>query len=138
MLQTADKVKDIERVREDVKKGLVVIMDRYFYSAIAYQSASGFDYGKAKEISDMMDFTKPSIIFFLDIPEDDAFTRKLKQKGTVDRNEKDLKYLKTVRTYYDRMMDDKYSSKWVRIDGTKSVDEIRKIVWAHLKPKLEK
>lgn len=124
LLHLADKVKDNPNVKQDLMNGAVVIMDRYFYSTIAYQCAAGFDYEKAKTLVDLMIANIPSVILYLDIPTELVADRKKKQKGFTDRNERDINFQKDVRRIYEMMIGEKYSSEWVRIDGTKPANEV--------------
>src|SRR5271170_3818685 len=122
LLHLADKVKDSIPVKKDLDKGSVVIMDRYFYSTIAYQCAGGFDYARAKKLVDLMNVNIPSIIFFIDIPIELVADRKAKQKGFTDRNERNTKYQSDVKALYEKMIGEGYSAKWVKIDGTQSIE----------------
>lgn len=119
LLYLLDMIKDKERVKQELKKGYIVIMDRYFLSAIAYQCANHFDYEIAKKMIKLMGLPKPSVVFYLEIPVDVALSRKRKQKGIGDRFEEDILYLKKVKKFYERLIGENFcSTHWIKLDGT--------------------
>ncbi len=133
LLHLADKVKDNMQVKKDIDSGAVVIMDRYFYSTIAYQCAAGFDYARAKKLVDLMNTNVPSVVFYIDIPIDLVAERKARQKGYTDKNERDTKYQRDVKEVYDRMVDEKYATRWVKVDGAQEIDAVHAKIMAELK-----
>lgn len=133
LLHLADKVKDNIQVKKDIDSGAVVIMDRYFYSTIAYQCAAGFDYARAKKLVDLMNTNVPSVVFYIDIPIDLVAARKAKQKGYTDRNEGDMKYQRDVKEVYDRMIGEKYATTWIKVDGTLKIDDVHAKIMSELK-----
>lgn len=134
LLFLADMAKDAEKVRKSVASGSVVICDRYFYSTIAYQCAAGFSYVKAKAFESAAGLPRPSCVFYLDIPQSLTYSRKMKQKGSADRNESDEEYMGRVRRYYSKMMRDGYSgAEWVRIDGTMPAGRIHRLVMGKIR-----
>lgn len=133
LLHLADKVKDNMQVRKDIESGAVVIMDRYFYSTIAYQCAAGFDYERAKKLVDLMNTNVPSVVVYIDIPIDLVAERKAKQKGYTDKNERNTKYQLDVKGVYDKMMGEKYATKWVKVDGTQKILDVHAKIMSELK-----
>ena len=130
----ADMVKDARSIRSSIKAGKVVITDRYFYSTIAYQSAAGFSYRKAKELEDSVSLPLPSCLFYLDMPVNLARERKIKQKWKADRNESDTDYMKQVKKYYERLLAERYTGvKFIRIDGTSSAKKNHESIIRYLK-----
>lgn len=126
LLFLADMLKDSDRVNGAIAKGQVVIMDRYFYSTIAYQCAAGFDYERAKAIEAAAGLTVPSVVLYLDIPASLTHERKMKQKQAADRNESNMKYMDAVRAFYGKLLSERYSrARWVRIDGTETIEQIQ-------------
>ena len=111
----------------------MVIMDRYFYSTIAYQCAGGFDYERAKKLVDLMNVNIPAVTIYLDIPIELVAERKARQKGYTDKNERNTQYQNDVKAIYDRMINEGYSTKWARVDGTREVDEVHANVLSALR-----
>jgi dTMP kinase len=133
LLYLLDMIKDEAEVKQELKKGVNVIMDRYFFSTIAYQCANHFDCEAAKEVVRLMGLTVPSIVFYLDVPVNVAFHRKIEQKGSSDRFEKDLKFLEDVKKIYDMLVGEYiHSTKWVRLNGLDKQEIIREIVFSNV------
>lgn len=124
LLYLIDIVKDRDSIRRRVNEGYMVILDRYTPSTIAYQCANHFDYEKAKEIIRLVDVSLPDIIVYLDTPVKVSGERKIKQKNHKDRFEDDAPLLEEVKSYYERMIDEDFPYKWVKIDGTRKIKDI--------------
>ncbi len=130
LMFVADMMKDKVSVDEEVKNGGIAIMDRYFIATVAYQSAGGFDFEKAKAIESIVGLAPPDIVFYLHVPVSVSQERKIKQKSlhgdSADRHEADRVYLSRVMNMYDRLYDDKYpdGTAWVKIDATRSIEQV--------------
>jgi len=73
-----DHLKDL--IIPSLKDGKIVILDRYFYSTIAYQGAAGYDVDKIYEIHE--DFAvEPDLLCILDLDVDKALERIKKNRG---------------------------------------------------------
>ncbi|EFD92317.1 MAG: thymidylate kinase [Candidatus Parvarchaeum acidophilus ARMAN-5] len=131
MLYLIDMVKDREKMINELKSGNYIIIDRFFFSTIAYQSAGGFDYDNCKKIIKLFDMPVPEITFFIDVPVDVSMSRKEKQKGKldVDKFESNKVFLQNVSLYYKKLMEENfYSKKWKRIDGNLKIEEINDLI----------
>ncbi len=56
-----------------LEKGKIVVMDRYYYSTIAYQGASGIDADYIKRLNER--FPKPDLVIILDVRPEVALKR---------------------------------------------------------------
>lgn len=95
LLFVKDRKEHIEyMIKPALEEGYFVILDRYFYSSIAYQGAKGIDINR---IIDMhKDFIiKPDIVFIFHLPIDIALNRIISKRGIADRFENEA-YLKKV------------------------------------------
>lgn len=92
-----DRKWDVEnRIIPALQKGEIVVLDRYYYSTVAYQGARGMD---AEKIMEMNSFApKPDIGFILDIEPEIAMER-IKRRKNADYFE-ELEYLKKVREIF--------------------------------------
>lgn len=90
-----DRKEHIEyMIKPALEEGYFVILDRYFYSSIAYQGAKGIDINRIIDIH--KDFIiKPDIVFVFHLPIDIALNRIISKRGIVDRFENEA-YLKKV------------------------------------------
>ena len=131
MLYIIDMVKDRSNIIEAVKNGNYVIIDRFFFSTIAYQSAGGFSYENGKEIIRLLDMPVVDEVFYINVPVDISMQRKEKQKGKmdVDKFESNKKFLSNVSAFYDKLKNEGfYAKSWKEIDGNKSIEEISYLI----------
>jgi dTMP kinase len=131
MLYLADMVKDKTRIIDDVKKGYYILIDRFFFSTIAYQSAGGFPYDTGKEFVKLLGMPPIDTVFYINVPVDISMQRKEKQKGKmdVDKFESNKLFLSRVSTFYDKLKSENfYAKKWVEIDGSKPIEEISYLI----------
>ena len=111
-----------ENVEENLKPALaqnkIIILDRYYFSTIAYQGAKGIDTQKIREMNKKF-VIKPDLVFILDV-EVDCGMRRIK-----DRKQKDLlfereEYLIKVRAIFNQLKGDNI----FHIDACRSRDDI--------------
>jgi dTMP kinase len=104
MLFIEDRKWDVEkRIKPALSQGKTVVLDRYYYSTVAYQGARGID---VDEIWEMNSFApRPDIAFILDIEPDEAMKR-LHRRSERDYFE-EIEYLKEVRRIFLSMRDRK-------------------------------
>lgn len=95
LLFVKDRKEHIEyMIKPALEEGYFIILDRYFYSSIAYQGAKGIDINLI--INMHKDFIiKPDIVFIFHLPIDIALNRIISKRGIADRFENET-YLKKV------------------------------------------
>ena len=95
LLFVKDRKEHIEyMIKPALEEGYFIILDRYFYSSIAYQGAKGIDINQI--INMHKDFIiKPDIVFIFHLPIDIALNRIISKRGIADRFENET-YLKKV------------------------------------------
>lgn len=133
LLCAIDVLNLVPKIKEGLKKGEVVVADRYITSTLAYRDAAGFPLEKGLEIVKMLDFPRADLIIFLDIKPETSVKRKLKEKGSLDLHEKNLEYLRKVRESYMKEISRKVLGEWVIINGEKEKEEVFKRVLEELK-----
>ena len=124
LLFLADIANEQEKLAET--PGLSVI-DRYVMSTVAYDRE--FSYGQAKDIINDVGFIRPDITILLDLPPEEAYSRKMAQMkmngGAPDRYDEDIEYLRYVRQRFLMLREDSFlCDKWVVLDATKSQEEL--------------
>jgi dTMP kinase len=63
-----DRRENVERrIRPALSRGRVVVMDRYYFSTIAYQGAKGLDPGMIRRANESF-APRPDLVFILDLP----------------------------------------------------------------------
>jgi len=124
LLFAADRVEHVEtKIKHALKKGKVVVCDRYVYSTLAYQGAAGLDLRWIEQINRFA--LTPNLALFLDVPPD-IVVQRLKPKRSVMETSQNQQ---RVREVYLRMVKE---GRMVAVDGNKPVenvtDEILRIV----------
>ena len=118
-----DRIQHVEeKIQPALDDGTVVLMDRYYYSSMAYQVAGGID---VEEIREKHVFApKPDIVLIFDLPVSIALER-VKGHSNADEFEKE-EHLEKVREAYLDLGNDPL----VRIiDATRTPEEIFGNVW---------
>ena len=118
-----DRIQHVEeKIQPALDDGTVILMDRYYYSSMAYQVAGGID---VEEIREKHAFApKPDIVLIFDLPVSIALER-VKGHSDADEFEKD-EHLEKVREAYLDLENDPL----VRIvDATGTPKEIFGNVW---------
>ena len=107
-----------ENIIPSLKQGKIVIMDRYYFSTIAYQGALGFDPEELREMNEKI-APKPDLLFILDIPPEKAISR-VKKRGDRPNDFERMEYLRKVREIFLSARDA------IIIDATKDLEEIKR------------
>ena len=112
-----------EKIEPALNNGKTVVMDRYYYSTMAYQSASGFSMEKIR--ADNSFAPVPTLVLILDISAKDGVKRVLKG-GNADRFEKE-DFLNRVREQYLKL---KNEPNVEIIDARLDVQEVHTNIWS--------
>ena len=118
-----DRIQHVEeKIQPALDDGTVILMDRYYYSSMAYQVAGGID---VEEIREKHVFApKPDVVLIFDLPVSVALER-VKGHSDADEFEKE-EHLEKVRVAYLDLENDPL----VRIvDATGTPEEIFGNVW---------
>ncbi len=111
-----------QKIRPALDEGKVVLMDRYYYSTMAYQAAAGIDVDRIRKDNEFA--PKPDIVLIFDLPADLAMKRVIGH-SVADVFEKEG-HLEKVRKAYLNLENDPL----VRIiDATRTPEEIFDEVW---------
>ncbi len=117
-----------------LQKGYVVVMDRYYLSNIAYQSARGIDAKLIREKNEKI-APKPDLTILLDVEPEIALKR-IRGRSRLTPFEK-LGYLRKVRKYFLENM----GETTVVVDASKPLEkvkeEVKKIIDSKLKQNLD-
>ena len=111
-----------KKIKPALDEGKIVLMDRYYYSTMAYQAAAGIDVNRIRKDNEFA--PKPDIVLIFDLPADLAMKR-VRSHSVADVFEKE-EHLEKVREAYLNLEDDSL----VRIiDATRTPEEIFDEVW---------
>jgi dTMP kinase len=130
LLFAADRFEHLKsEVLPALDEGKLVVSDRYAYSSLAYQGATGLDLEWIEKINEHA--ISPDLALFIDV-EPETVIRRLKRKRSVMENlETQLK----VREIYLRFVG---KDGLVRIDGNKTKTEVAREITATVKEFLKK
>ena len=132
MLYAADRMQYQERIKEWLKKGWIVITDRYCYSNIAYQSVLGLPKQWLIEIE--RPIIKPDIVFLMDVPSEDS-ARGIRQESlqkflNIEEQKPEESLKDRVRNAFLSLAENPpYKEKWYVIDTAKPVEEVHVEIW---------
>ncbi len=117
-----DRIADVEKnILPALKSGKIVIMDRYYYSNIAYQAARGLDGRRIKEMNEKI-APKPDLVVLLDVDVDEAMRRVAgRRKFTVFE---DKEYLEKVRELFLKFADDRTRI----VDANRPLEDVKREV----------
>ena len=111
-----------QKIKPALDDGMIVLMDRYYYSTMAYQAAAGIDVDRIRRDNEFA--PKPDIVLIFDLPADLAMKR-VRSHSVADVFEKE-EHLEEVRKAYLNLKDDSL----VRIiDATRTPEVIFDEVW---------
>jgi len=121
-----------KNVKPSLQEKKIVILDRYYFSTIAYQGAKGIDIDLIKKLNKNIAI-EPDIVFILDVEPNIGLERIENRKKKEKLFERE-NYLNRVREIYNSLK----GKNIFKIDGSKKIDEIRKeiekIVFNYIKP----
>jgi len=142
----ADRLYNIEKIKEMLDSGVNVILDRYVESNMGHQA------GKLTEKSDKIDMMnwlekleydllelpRPDIVLFLYMPYQYTIELRNKRTEAPDGAEKDVEHLKNAEATYS-MMAEKYNYNiihCVKDDKIRTIEEIHEDVYNKVREKL--
>lgn len=114
-----------EVIRPALRRGAVVICDRYYFSTIAYQGALGADPAALRRLNENKHgFPRPDVVFFIDVSPCVGVNRINKKRGGANTGYEKLDFLERVKALFDAM-DDPY---FVRIKGAQRPPQVARII----------
>ncbi len=116
-------------IRPSLKKGKIVILDRYTDSTTAYQHyGRGLDLEIVRKVNTTAaQGLKPQLTILLDVPSEEGLTRKKGERR--DRFEQEnLAFHQRVRQGYLKLAADE-PKRWLVIDATQSKEKVAGIIW---------
>lgn len=130
LLFAADRFEHLEKeVIPCLNNGRIVVSDRYVYSSLAYQGATGLDLEWIRKVNEHA--LTPDLAVFIDV-KPEIVVQRLKPKKSVMEN---LETQRKVREVYLKFVE---SGELVKVDGNKSKREVADEILAIVLPSLEK
>jgi dTMP kinase len=118
LLFAADRFEHVKReIQPKLRRGLVVVSDRYLYSSLAYQGAAGVSLPWLREVNFFA--PKPDLTFYIDISPAKSLKRKAGKVGAYES----LSYQKKVRKIYLDMAEEE---GFTVLEGEKGAEELHR------------
>lgn len=131
LLYSLQFLMDKKMIAERRKNG-ILIADRYFSTALCYQTLEGVDMTKAVNFANDFGIEKPDAVVYLNVDPDIAIKRKGGEDKEKNFREKDLDFIRKTHKQYQMLVEKQVWTKWINIDGNKSVDEVTKDIYNKL------
>ena len=113
-----------------LREGKVVVLDRYYFSTIAYQGAKGIDPGRIRRLNEAF-AVRPDLVIVLDV-EARAGLARIGGRRTRDELFEREDYLVEVARIFRGFQ----GPPFVHIDGRCDPRAIAKAIWSHVEPLL--
>ncbi|MCX7956203.1 MAG: dTMP kinase [Patescibacteria group bacterium] len=132
LLYTIQFIMDKQMIAKK-RKNEIIIADRYFTTTLCYQTLEGINLKWALDYAKNFKIEKPDIVFYLDVNPEIAIKRKKGETKKKNRREKDFDFIRRTYKQYDYLVKNQIWTKWLRIDGNKSIEEITQDVFDKIK-----
>ena len=130
LLFAVDRIEHVENViKPALQEGKIVVSDRYIYSSLAYQGATGLNLRWIEEINRFA--ISPDLAIYIDIPAEVVFERLRRDKSVMENFQTQCK----VREVYLKLVED---GKLVLISGNRPTSEVEKDIFATVLRFIEK
>jgi dTMP kinase len=120
-----DRAEDVaSTIGPALEEKRIAVVDRYFYSTLAYQSVLGLPESVIRRAN--APFPIPDLVFLLDIDVDLSQTRITSGRGeTANLGYEQRDFLKRVKAAFDALDDPNI----VRLDGARPVEDVAQEIW---------
>jgi dTMP kinase len=132
LLYSLQFLMDKEMIAEKRKDG-ILIADRYFTTTLCYQTLEGIKLEKALNFAEDFAIEKPDLVFYVKVDPDIAIQRKHGEDKEKNFREKDFNFIRKTYIQYENLVKNQVWTKWVEIDGNKSIDEVTKEIYNKIK-----
>jgi dTMP kinase len=114
-----DRRDNVEKnIKPALERGETVILDRYYFSTIAYQSAKGLDAGRIRRLNEEF-APPPDLVFILDLDAESGLGR-IRERGARDELFEREDYLRKVRAVFRSFR----GRRFIRIDALKPIEAV--------------
>jgi dTMP kinase len=123
-----DRREDVERnILPALERGAVVVLDRYYFSTMAYQGARGIDPGEIRAENEEF-APKPDLLVLLDLSVAEALKRVRESRGAAPDEFEQADSLARVKAIFDAL-DDPFI---LRMDASGTENEIAQAILARV------
>lgn len=133
MLYTQDRAEHVLEILERLKRGEMVVCDRYYYSTFAYGDVSGADDEKLRQ--ENSGFPVPDVMLWLNLDSKSARAR-MEKRGTLDEHDKDLSFQERLQLAYRNIVEERLEA--FEIDASGEPEVVHQRVVDIVEPLLKK
>jgi dTMP kinase len=128
LIYQADRAEHCEALKSYLENDYSIVSDRSFISGLAYAMAKGFEFEDITPLLQFVGVLKPTGIIFLDISAEEFKARKLSSglEATREEGHSEDFYINLVANF--KKIVETMQLPYIGIDGSKSMDEIEKII----------
>ena len=120
LIMAADRYSHIKRiVKPALQNGVIVVMDRYYYSSLAYQGAHGISLEWIRTLNNFALY--PNLAIYLDVPEEVGLQRKKRSTTRIPYLESSKDFTRRVRAIY---LDLVRRGELILVDGTQELSKV--------------
>jgi dTMP kinase len=126
-----DRRENVEKnLKPALAAGRIVVLDRYYFSTIAYQGAKGLDPGRIRRVNEAF-AVRPDLVIILDIDAEAGLGR-IAGRRTRDELFERRAYLVRVARIFRGFS----GPPFVHIDGRADSRAVARAIWSHVEPLL--
>lgn len=129
-----DRLEDVERnIKPSLKAKKIVVMDRYYFSSVAYQGARELN---PQEIEDQNRSIAPipDMTIILDLEPEVALKRIKRTRNSAPNHFERKKYLQHVRKIFLEQFNNRPNVKIIDADDKRIIQEVASEIWGIIKP----
>jgi dTMP kinase len=126
-----DRRENVEKnLKPALAAGRIVVLDRYYFSTIAYQGAKGLDPGRIRRVNEAF-AVRPDLVIILDIDAEAGLGR-IAGRRTRDELFERRAYLVRVARIFRGFS----GPPFVHLDGRADARAVARAIWSHVEPLL--
>lgn len=126
-----DRLDDVmKNIGPALDRGEAVVLDRYYFSTIAYQGARGLDPKRIRRLNESF-APRPDLVFILDLDPARSLGR-LRGRGPRDELFEREAFLRKVRRIFNSFR----GKGFVRVDASRSVAAVQAAIWSRVRDSL--
>jgi dTMP kinase len=133
-----DRLEDVQKnIAPSLKEKKIVIMDRYYFSSVAYQGARGLDPDYVEKKNEKI-APKPEVLIILDLTPEAALMRIRQKRNDTPNHFERTKYLEKVRQIFLEKFRNRPYVRIVKGDDTRSEQDVAQEIWEIVLPIVKK
>ncbi len=136
LLYSLQFLSDTDLIQKE-RNGKVLIADRYFSTALCFQTLEGVPLDAELRFAEDFKVEKPDMVFYLNVRPDIAIERKFGEQKEKNRREKDFAFIRKTYAQYEKLVKGQVWTKWVNIDGEGTIDEVTEQMFDIIKKSYE-